>query len=533
MQTHLILVESDDYYFDAEAAERPIRFIETFCRHYEGACAGEPFLLLEWQKLHIRNLYGWLHRHGPRKGLRRFKELYIITAKGAGKTPKLSGLGLYHLLGEHEPGAHVISMASTFEQANLTFDAGKKYITESLELSRHKGIAIKQFAITGPLHSKWTTISGKPKGRSGPRPSCLIADECHEWTGETAKAYELMTANLFKRREPMLLVATNAGENRSCFAWQVHERAQAILSGELKDDTLYPVIYEAPAHLDWRSEDAAKAANPSLGSFITFDQLKPELAKGEARYRRLYLSQWIRSESSHLIDMDLYGAAAGTFTADTVKGYPLYVGIDLSQDDDLSAVTRCYASEEQFYVNSQFWVPRATADKYERRDGITYTKWAGDGHITLLDEPTISPSVKRTIAAQLIELHKTHPIKAVCYDRYKADDCVAALEAAGIVCIPIAQGYTVSPGCAELTRRLKDKSITIANNPVLRFCAENAETKHDDRGNTWVAKPSAHGRYAGTRSKKVDGISALVTALVEARKTTFATTKSTAKAWII
>ncbi len=262
----LQLVEDDRFYFDAEAADRAVRFIERFCVHYEGRFAGKPFILLTWQRENIRNLFGWKRRADD---LRRFRELYLLTAKGAGKTPMLAAIGLYMLIADGEAVHYVISMASSFEQANLTFDAGKKYILESPELCRHADP--KQYVIhVRKKKAKWTLSSGKPTGRSGHRPSCIVADECHEWPGATAQAFHLLTANLFKRSQPLLLIASNAGSSRASFAWQQHERALRILDGKSDDTTVLPVIYEAPQELEWTSEAAAAAANPSLGQIVSF-----------------------------------------------------------------------------------------------------------------------------------------------------------------------------------------------------------------------------------------------------------------------
>lgn len=121
----------------------------------------------------------------------------------------------------------------------------------------------------------------------------------------------------------------------------------------------------------------------------------------------------------------------------------------------------------------------------------------------------------------------------VCYDRYKADDVIARLEEAGIVCMPIAQGYTLSPGCEEFQRRMKERSTMVTTNGVLRWNAENTEVMSDSRGNFWLVKPNAKGRYAGTRSAKIDGIVATVTAMTEARKHHFPPAKKQYKGIIM
>lgn len=513
-------VEDERFYYDAAAAEKPVAFIEKYCRHYEGRFAGQPFMLLDWQKQLIRTLFGWKHRAGDQAGLRRFRELYLISAKGAGKTPLLTGIGLFMLLADGEVGAHVISMASTVEQAMLTFDAAKKYIAECPKMANNPKIRALQHHIEGPKYSKWTTISGEPNGRSGPRPNCLCASEVHEWSAGTAKGFELVAKNMVKRSQPLIMIDTNAGPDKSCFAWQCHERAVAVLSGKSDDTTLLPAIFEAPREMDWRSEEAAAAANPSLNQILTFDQIRPELDKGEPAYRRLFLSQWVTG-SAKWLDMDEYDACVGPVQASAVQGAPLYVGLDLSQGDDLCAAVFVYPTDTAFYVQPWFWLPKVTADLYYAKNSIPFPAWGRSGAIEIIDEPTISTAVQERIGAVIVAVHQVHPITAVCFDRYFSSNTIAVIEAAGIECRRIGQGHGISPGTKELDRRIKERSIIIESNPVMRMCAENAELKTDTMQNQWPVKPNAKGRYAGYRAAKIDGITAAVTALTEARAHTF------------
>jgi phage terminase large subunit-like protein len=71
-----------DYYFDKEAAARPVRFFETFLHHSKGKWAGQPFKLLEWQKVDIvEELFGWLR---VKDDLRRYRLAYIEVPKKNG-----------------------------------------------------------------------------------------------------------------------------------------------------------------------------------------------------------------------------------------------------------------------------------------------------------------------------------------------------------------------------------------------------------------------------------------------------------------
>lgn len=512
----LKLKESKFYYFDEEAADRPCRFIERFCCHFEGQHAGQPFILHPVQRQIIRDVYGWKSRE---TGLRRFTDVWLEAAVGAGKSPLLAGLGLYGLMADGEAGAQVYSLASSYGQARVVFETAKRFVAANDALSSRLDVVDRE--IRHPRsRSVWRIVSGKGPG-AGCKPSLILGDEVHQWAGPGA--YQDLRDRMFKRSQPLLINATNAGESRVSFCWQLREKAVAAQEGR-GDPTLYPVIWKADDDAATDDPKAWRKANPLLGITISEEkvrQIVQEATKDpaeEANIRRLYLTIWPKAIAGRWLDLeqwDLCEVAGDVPPPDA----PQYDGLDLAQSDDLCARLKLWPTPEQLYVAAHFYLPRSTAERYQQQHGIPYDEWAKAGHITLLDEPTIGAAARRRIAEDVLK--DKARIKAVCYDRYKADQTVAILEAAGVTCVPVAQGYSVSPGCFELERRLKEGSIVIQPNPVLRFCAENAEAKSDDRGNIWVAKPAAKGKYAGTKWKKVDGITALVTALTEARKHSF------------
>ena len=63
--------ETHRFVFDIEKGRRPIRFIETFCRHSKGKWAGKPIKLELFQKAYIQALFGFLNRD---TNTRRFNE---------------------------------------------------------------------------------------------------------------------------------------------------------------------------------------------------------------------------------------------------------------------------------------------------------------------------------------------------------------------------------------------------------------------------------------------------------------------------
>lgn len=62
------VTEQGQYGFDEERANRPIAFIERFCKHSKGEWAGKPVKLELFQKAFLSALFGFVDRE---TGLRR------------------------------------------------------------------------------------------------------------------------------------------------------------------------------------------------------------------------------------------------------------------------------------------------------------------------------------------------------------------------------------------------------------------------------------------------------------------------------
>lgn len=96
------------YYFDEETGERPILFIEQFCKQSQGTL-GAALKLELFQKAFIQTLFGWLEKD---TGYRRFRETLLLVARKNGKTTLLAAIALYLLVADYEGAAEIYSVAT-------------------------------------------------------------------------------------------------------------------------------------------------------------------------------------------------------------------------------------------------------------------------------------------------------------------------------------------------------------------------------------------------------------------------------------
>lgn len=118
--------------FDLAAAERVRQFFRQFLRHSKGEWAGLPFELLPWQWRDIvAPLFGWKRADGTR----RYRRGHLEVPKKNGKSTLFSGLSLYLLAGDGEPGAEIYSAAVDRDQASIVYGEAANMVEASPELS--------------------------------------------------------------------------------------------------------------------------------------------------------------------------------------------------------------------------------------------------------------------------------------------------------------------------------------------------------------------------------------------------------------
>lgn len=70
-----------EYVFDESAANRVVDFFSRFLTHTKGEWAGQPFVLMDWQKRIVRDVFGWKRPDGTR----RYRWVYIEVPRKNGK----------------------------------------------------------------------------------------------------------------------------------------------------------------------------------------------------------------------------------------------------------------------------------------------------------------------------------------------------------------------------------------------------------------------------------------------------------------
>lgn len=494
------------YVFDQRRAERPIEFIERFCKHSKGEWAGRPLRLELFQKAFISALFGFVDQA---TGLRKYRETLFYVARKNGKSVLLSGIALYMLIADNEPGAEVYSVATKKDQAKIIFSETVTMTKQSPELS---GIVKKRKSdLYFPLSfSKMQPLGKNSDTLDGLNSSLVVIDELHSIRDRNL--YEVMKQSQSARRQPLLVMITTAGTVRECIFDDLYKYACDVCDGVITDDRFLPILYELDRKEEWLDPMAWEKANPGLNKIKKIDDLisKVERAKNSPRDLTGILVKdfnVIQSVSTAWLTFDDVNNEE-TFDLAQFRNFYAIGGADLSITTDLTCATLLFMDRsEKRYVTQMYWLPRDNFEERVHKEKIPYDKWLEAGLLRLCDGNTINYHDVTAWFLEMVEKYQVTPAW-IYYDSYSARYWVDEMANQGFNMVRCIQGAkTLSLPMQKLGADLQKKRINYGNNPILKWCITNTGIQTDRNGNIVPVK-------AQTAKYRIDGLASLLDAYV-------------------
>lgn len=495
------------YVFDETKANKPITFIEQFCRHSKGEWAGKPIKLELFQKAYISALFGFIDKD---TGLRRYRESMFYVGRKNGKTTMLSGIALYMFVADNEGGAEIYSIASKRDQARILFDEAHNMIKQSADLSKHvrKRKSDLYFAHT---MSKFMALAKNSNTLDGLNSSLVVIDELHS-IGDR-NIYEVMKQSQSARQQPILIMITTAGTIRGDIFDDMYEYACNVVDGTYTDESFLPVMYELDKKEEWTNKEAWPKANPALGSIKKLDDLERKVEK--AKHNPNDISGVLTKDfnirdtvnSSWLTFDDINNAE--TFDLEQYRNHYAIGGADLSVTTDLSCATLLMVDKEteERIIHQMYWLPRDSFEKRVQIDKIPYDKWLDQGWLRLCNGNSINYG---DITAWFLEMLNDYSITPlwIYYDSYSAKYWVEEMEQYGFKMVRTIQGAkTLSLPMQQMGQDLKSKKINYNNSPILKWCLTNTGIETDRNGNIVPVKNQA-------AKMRIDGMASMLDSYV-------------------
>lgn len=518
--------------FNTEAASDTIDFFEELLRLEDGTDDGVPFLLTGWQTFVVASVEGWEVLDEDGTWVRRFRNAYVETGKGSGKTPLAAGLGLRGLTRKGVAAPEIYSAASTRDQSKILWTDADRMVTRSPALLEH--VAQAAFALTAPARKgTFQYVSREAGTLHGHRVYEGLIDEEHAHDDDSV--ISAIRAGTKGQRNALIFRITNSGFDRQSICWADHEYSVRILEGELIDDAWFAFVCGldmCDEHRpmgrpeddcqngcdDWRDEAVWPKANPSIGQTITMRYLREQVTEAIGKpaaastVKRLNFCIWTEG-SGKWLDA---GRFAQLGPLDPMGPEPLdagrsaWAGLDLASRGDLNALTYlsprrdCADHGDRCYdLRAEFWLPEDNMAERVKRDHVPYDVWAADGWIELTAGNVAD---HRAIRRRLGELRTEVAIRAIGHDTWNAHQLVSDLVEDSFDMVPVPQ--TIG-ALNEPAKRLADDIaaglVHHDGNPVLRWMVGNVTAKEDAYGS--IRPDRAHS------TEKIDGVSAWCDAL--------------------
>ncbi|MBQ3329999.1 MAG: terminase large subunit [Ruminococcus sp.] len=505
-------IEEKRFIFDPKKANKAINFIETQCRHSEGALAPNLFKLELWQKALISCMFGIVGEDGYRQ----FHEVFVVVGRKNGKTLLASAIMAYMLFADDEYGAKAYCVAPKVAQADIVYNNFWQTVTLNKELAA-KAKHRKSDIYIAETNSSLQKIALSDRTSDGFNPHLSVQDELAAWSGDKGlKGYEVLKSGAGARRQPIMFSISTSGYVNDSIYDELMKRSTRFLLGESKETRLLPFLYTIDDISKWNDINELRKSNPNLGVSVSVDYLLEEIviAEGSLSKKAEFLTKYcnIKQNSSlaWLPAVAVEKASGAPIDLEQFRNHYAVAGIDLSRTTDLSAAVLVIEKDGRLYVKAKFFLPAEKLEEASARDGLPYGIYVQRGFLKLSGDNFIDYHDVFDFLRNAVETYQIYPL--VCgYDKYSAQYLIQELNNYGFVTDDVFQGYNLSGVLDEAEGIIKDGNIDIGDNDLLKIHLLNAALKYE-------AQTERKKLVKISATDHIDGAAALMDALTVRQK---------------
>ena len=466
------------FFFDERKASRAIDFIQLFCHHCEGR---DDLITLElWQKATICIMFGIVDENG----LRIFREVFMVMGRKNGKSLFASAIIAYMVYLDGEYGARVYCLAPKLEQAAIVYENFYKMISREPELAA----LVKRRRSDVYLEETNTTarpLAFNAKKSDGFNPHLTVCDEIASWPAEQGlKQYEVMKSALGARKQPMILSISTAGYVNDGPFDELMKRSTAVLQGSSEERRLLPILYIIDDPSKWDDLEELKKSNPNMGVSVSADFFIEEIAiaKNSLSKRAEFMVKYCnikQSSTQAWLPYEVVDAVCGDeYSLEDFRSSYCVGGIDLSQTTDLTACCVVIEKAGKLYTFAKFFMPENKIDELQEREGVPYRLYVTAGLIQPSGENYVDYNDCFEWFQMLVEQYEILPLQ-VGYDRYSAAYLIQQMEQYGFHTDDVFQGTNLTPVLHEMDGLLRDKTLHLGTNNLLKAHFLNVAVKQD------------------------------------------------------
>ena len=507
-----------NYHFDVEKANRVLSFIELL----PVPKTMENMDLKQFQCFIIGSLFGWVDSLGNR----RFTEAYISMARKNGKTLLLAGIALHDLLLGQEPKFErtIGIVSNTQAQANLAWKDAETQLKSLRKVSKGTKDITK---ITPSIHelmnvkdrSVIKSYSREADNLEGAQISTGIIDEAHLL--KDTKVYEGIARGQTLLKNSSLYFISTAGSDLNAPFYDEYNYVTKILEGEETNENYFVFCAEQDSEDEMHNSETWIKSNPLLEDAelaeIMVNNLRNDVAKQVAKGEINSLliksfNMWRQDSNETYIQFSDWKKGYTESKLD-IKGRDVYIGVDLSRSEDLTALSFIYPlDDEEYFVDTHVFVgTKGSIVEKSKRDKINYEKLVAtdDATLTTASSGIIDPEQVVSWLIDFIDDNQLN-VKAICYDPWESSYFVTKMEKeTNHPLIEVPQNYKhLGPILKQFRLDVFEKRIKHNDNPNLNLAIANAITKTDNNNMMILDKK--------INRQKIDALVSLVTGYSQA-----------------
>ncbi len=497
-------------HWDLAAADRFLRYCRTVLRLSEGQFDGKPFDPKPSQAFILGSIFGWKRADGTR----RFRRAYIEQGKGNGKSPMAGAIGLYGLASDGESGAQIYSAGATKDQAGILFRDAVSMVGKSPTLAAAittSGGPGREFNLAHlKSQSFFRPVSRETKKTgSGPRPHFALCDELHEHPD--GGVIEILERGFKFRRQPLLVMITNSGSDRTSVCWAERKHAVAVAAQTVHDDATFSYVCALDEGDDPLTDPSCWIkANPLLGVTISEEYLASvakqarDLPGKRNGILRLHFCVWTDADTMW-IEREAWKAIEDeTLRLEDFDGQRCVAGLDLSATRDMTARALVFddgvddKGRPKYAAFVKGYLPEGTLQELIAKDGEHWSEWANTEHLEIHEGKVIRLD---EVARELVELSQTFEVETIAYDVWLFQKFEQQLDDLG-ASLPIKehpQGWNrrkdsdlyMPTSIDALETLILEKRIRVQANPILGYAAFSAVFMESPAGLRRFAKEKA------------------------------------------
>lgn len=464
------------FFYDEKKATKAVDFVEQFCHHSEGR--SDRLKLELWQKAALAAIFAIVDE----KGLRVFREVFMVVARKNGKTLFASAIIAYVNFLDGEYGAKTYCLAPKLAQAAKVYDGYYQMLLKEpdlMEFCRKRRSDIYMPS----TNSSTMPLAFNAKTSDGFNPHLTICDEIASWPAERGKKqYEVMKSALGARSQPLIISISTAGYVNDGPYDDLMARSTSFLLGNSKERRLLPLLYIIDNPDKWDSKRELMKSNPNLGVSVSWDYYKEEIAVAKtspsklAEFKTKYCN--IKQNSTQAwIPYDVVSSVCRKkYDLEEFRGSYCVGGIDLSQTTDLTACCVIIEKDGKLHTITQFFMPKEKIRELQERDGIPYELYVSQGLIQPSGENFVDYHDCFAWFRMLVEQYEILPLQ-VGYDRYSAQYLIQEMAAYGFHMDDVYQGENLTPVLKETDGLLRDKTLQLGKNILLQSHFLNVAVK--------------------------------------------------------